>query len=270
VNYIDLEYEYVHKLAIKFLGLPSVQALIPINPKRWPAYYAGSVFDKGIPKCSSDYFKPFTNCRAAYNYVKYGHNLTHRFRNFNQVLLDTIEVNAIATSDVPICSALAGRLANKKARYYAETFKNDWKLIDSVKQKAIATKWRQNFGAPDRNSSTIVRLRPPIGGYQPNLFIDGANSRPWHHNILKTNSANYTNYTKPGINYPSWKGRSAFLDNTNNKNFKIFEKLIILILRNKIKILLLLSAFILIYVYKKKFFKKKVLKIFKLAMSGGC
>lgn len=119
------------------------------------------------------------------------------------MLLDTFEINLASSTNVPMGSSLAGKMANEKAAHYIKTFKNDLKLINDTKREVLACMWKGGIHPPAEKVSNVVRWRPPIGGYTPRLFTGRHHANSLHNLPTPVNGGNYTNYTKPGICYPS-------------------------------------------------------------------
>lgn len=58
--------------------------------------------------------------------------------------------------------ALAGQHANTCAQKYTNNIINDYKLVDSVKQKALQSRWSKRFGKDFVRSVTAPRPAPTV------------------------------------------------------------------------------------------------------------
>lgn len=269
----DVKFESVVELAKRFLTLPSVEALIPINPVKWPSYYAGCLFSEGVPKNLPDYLRPLDNCRTAGSYIRFSHNMSHRFSRVTEVLLDTLEINAMAASDVTVGPSLAGRLANEKAKGYVKTFIRDDKLVDCVKQKALIVERRRALGLVQNESKNVLHWRPPSGGggYTPSIFTDGTGptQRFYGNNSPIIGATNHTNHTRGSVRYPSWSNRGLFIEPPSNKKFSLDKRLVLFLSRNKFKILVIILLGLLYYLLRQRSFKRRMVRVYNFAMYGG-
>lgn len=269
----DIEFESVYEMAKRFLTLPSVEALVPINPVKWPSYYAGCLFSEGVPKNLPDYLRPLDNCRTAGNYIRFSHNASHRFTRVTEVLLDTLEINAMASSDIAVGPSLAGRLANEKAKGYVKTFIKDDKLVDCLKRKALIAERRRALGMVQNESKNVVHWKPPIGGGNnvPSIFTEGAGQIPrFHGNIPPiAGMTNHANHTRGSIRYPSWRNRGLFIEPPYDTKFSIDKRFILFFSRNKFKILILILLGLLYFLLKQRRLQRRMMRVYNLAVYGG-
>ena len=76
--------------------LPQAEALILINPIRWPAHAAGSILGQDLQNADSLVAKPFTNLATTKQYLATSHNRSHFFSRAREVGMDTLDVNALS------------------------------------------------------------------------------------------------------------------------------------------------------------------------------
>ena len=148
----------------KYLFPPGVKALAPINPARLGSYAAGSVLSSDLSISMDLISKPIDNIGMAVNYMRDGHNVTHILRRAGEVSMDTVRVNLMAESMPVVGPAMAGQYANEAAQKYAEKVVTDYKLVDSVKQKALKQRWLRRYGKAGKFKATAWRGAPG-GGY---------------------------------------------------------------------------------------------------------
>jgi hypothetical protein len=98
---------------------------------------------------------------VAGTYLTTPHNMTHGARRAMEVALDTTKINMIAESVPVVGPALAGQHANTCAQKYTNNIINDYKLVDSVKQKALQSRWSKRFGKDFVRSVTAPRPARP-------------------------------------------------------------------------------------------------------------
>ena len=60
---------------LDFLKIPEAEALIPLNPMRWPAHAAGSIIGQDLQSADSLIAKPFTNRKITKEYLTTAHSL---------------------------------------------------------------------------------------------------------------------------------------------------------------------------------------------------
>ena len=69
-----------------------VDALLPLNPVRWPAYVGGSVFSQDLKNKVDAVSVPWHNVEVSANYIADSHNSSHFIRRVAEVTKDTIDV----------------------------------------------------------------------------------------------------------------------------------------------------------------------------------
>jgi len=97
--------------------LPQAEALIPINPIRWPAHAAGSILGQDLQNADSLVAKPFTNLATTKQYLATAHNRSHFYSRAREVGMDTLDVNALSEWSV-VGNAASGTYANWAANKY--------------------------------------------------------------------------------------------------------------------------------------------------------
>ena len=97
--------------------LPEAEALIPVNPMRWPAHAAGSIIGQDLQSTNSLIAKPFTNLKITKEYLTTAHNRSHFYSRAREVGMDTLDVNTYSEWGV-IGNAGSGVFANWAANKY--------------------------------------------------------------------------------------------------------------------------------------------------------
>ena len=103
-NVNEQEYEYIPKTfsdileACDFLKIPQAEALVPLNPQRWPAHAAGSILGQKAksPDAVDLLKKPFYNIIDTKDYLMSSHNRTHFYSRAAEVAKDTVRVNGFS------------------------------------------------------------------------------------------------------------------------------------------------------------------------------
>lgn len=147
--------------------------------------------------------------------------MTHAVRRGAEVFVDTVKVNFMCES-VPIAGpALAGQHASECARKYTEKIVTDYKLVDSVKQKALRSKLTKKFGDDFVQSVTSHRPVSMTTDVMGNSTVTGLNS---------TNFYSASNNSRPiwarkfrgGHMEKIATGSAAKVTSSIPKKFKIF------------------------------------------------
>ena len=97
--------------------LPEAEALIPINPMRWPAHAAGSIIGQDLANADSLIAKPFTNLAISTQYLESAHNKSHFYSRLRELGMDTVDVNAMSEWSV-VGNTASGAYANWTANKY--------------------------------------------------------------------------------------------------------------------------------------------------------
>ena len=171
IEYIKYINEMVNRV-VKFP--PGAEALVPINPMRIPSYVSGIMLSDNLEKGMGIVTKPVHNLEVAKNFITTAHNTSHAFKRGAEVAVDTVKINLMAES-VPLAGpALAGQHASDCAKKYTEQMVTDYKLVDSVKQKALKSKWLKTYGDNFVQSVTTHRAAPQVPNIpkNTNLTVD--------------------------------------------------------------------------------------------------
>lgn len=151
---------------LDFLKIPEAEALIPLNPTRWPAHAAGSIIGQDLQSTNSLIAKPFTNLKITKEYLTTAHNRSHFYSRAREVGMDTLDVNAYSEWSV-IGNAGSGVFANWAANKYRIKMEADDNRLpsnssvfsDRRKQK-IANNTQQREKA---RIKAVAKANPRIG-----------------------------------------------------------------------------------------------------------
>ena len=188
---LELIDETLQQVINDYILPPGAEALIPLNLRRLPSYIGGTILSQDLSKTTDIVSKPLHNLQVCKNYVLTSHNATHAVRRGAEVFVDTTKVNLMCES-VPIAGpALAGQHASECAQKYTDKIIIDYKLVDSVKQKALRSKWTKKFGDDFVQSVTSHRPVPTVpttADVMGNLTVTGLKS---------TNFSSASNNSRP-------------------------------------------------------------------------
>ena len=103
-------------------GSPSIfaEALVPINPHRWPAFAAGSAMSSDMPDLKDKLQTPFDNLRVAKEYLETSQSDIQWRDRVWQVAQDTATINIVCEQDNVVGSFGAGAASNKIADGYMD------------------------------------------------------------------------------------------------------------------------------------------------------
>ena len=111
-----------------------VEALIPLNPRRWPAFVAGSAMGSEFEEFDEKIKTPFNNLLVAKEYLETSKSDIQWRDRFWQVIEDTATVNGACEMGDDLGSFGAGAAANKMAdRYMDEMVETSFTLKKSEK-----------------------------------------------------------------------------------------------------------------------------------------
>ena len=96
------------------------EALVPLNPQRWPAYLAGSAMASDMPEFGDKVATPFTNLLTAKEYLETSQSDVQWRDRLWTVIEDTFTVNGASELGGELGSFGAGAAANKMADKYME------------------------------------------------------------------------------------------------------------------------------------------------------
>ena len=96
------------------------EALVPVNPQRWPAYLTGSAMASDMPEFGDKVATPFTNLLTAKEYLETSQSDVQWRDRFWKLLEDTTSINLSCEAGQDIGSFGAGAAANKMADKYIE------------------------------------------------------------------------------------------------------------------------------------------------------
>ena len=146
--------------------LPEAEALIPVNPMRWPAHAAGSIIGQDLKNADSLTAKPFTNLAISKQYLETAHNRSHFYSRVREVGMDTLDVNALSEWSV-VGNTASGAYANWAANKYTIKMEADDNRLPSNstvfsdrKKKKIANKAQKREKAAIK---AVAKANPTIG-----------------------------------------------------------------------------------------------------------
>jgi len=96
------------------------EALVPINPRRWPAFAAGSAMSSDMPDLKDKLQTPLENLRVAKEYLETSQSDLQWRARFWQVAKDTEKINLASELGDVVGSFGAGVASNKIADGYME------------------------------------------------------------------------------------------------------------------------------------------------------
>lgn len=170
---------------LDFLKIPEAEALIPLNPMRWPAHAAGSIIGQDLQSADSLIAKPFTNLKITKEYLTTAHNRSHFYSRAREVGMDTLEVNAYSEWSV-IGNAGSGVFANWAAdKYQIKMERDDNRLPSNSTVFSDRRKKKIGNNAQKREKASmkaIAKANPTIGnapqGTSPTVPQFERGSRP--------------------------------------------------------------------------------------------
>lgn len=146
--------------------LPEAEALIPINPMRWPAHAAGSIISQDLQNADYLIAKPFTNLAITKQYLETTHNRSHFYSRAREVGMDTLDVNAMSEWSV-VGNTASGTYANWAANKYAIKMEADDNRLPSNstvfsdrRKKKIANNAQRREKAAIKS---VAKANPTIG-----------------------------------------------------------------------------------------------------------
>ena len=125
------------------------EALVPLNPQRWPAYLAGSAMASDMPEFGDKVATPFTNLLTAKEYLETSQSDIQWRDRFWQVVKDTTTINISCEMGEDVASFWAGAAANKVAdKYMEEMVETSFTLKPSEKlNKRIYEEFAKKMGS---------------------------------------------------------------------------------------------------------------------------
>ena len=163
--------------------LPQAEALMPINPIRWPAHVAGSIISQDLQNADSVVAKPFTNLATTKQYLVTAHNRSHFYSRAREVGMDTLDVNALSEWSI-IGNTASGTYANWAANKYQIKMELDDNRLPS--NSSVFTNRRKKkiaSNAQKREKATlkvVAKANPTIGnapmGHSPTVGQFSRNS----------------------------------------------------------------------------------------------
>jgi len=97
-----------------------VEALIPINPHRWPAFTAGSIMASDMRDFNNKLQNPVDNLIAARDYLETSHSDVQWRDRCWQIMEDTVKMNLASELGSDVGSFAAGAASNAVANGYME------------------------------------------------------------------------------------------------------------------------------------------------------
>ena len=94
------------------------EALVPINPRRWPAFAAGSLMASDMPDLKDKLQTPLDNLRVAKEYLETSQSDTQWRDRFWKIAQDTTAINLASEMGGDVGSFGAGAASNKIADGY--------------------------------------------------------------------------------------------------------------------------------------------------------
>ena len=108
------------KISAKRSSYIFAEALVPVNPRRWPAFTAGSVMSDDMPDINDKLQNPLNNLRVAKEYLETAQSDIQWRDRFWQVTEDTMAINLASEMGGNVGSFGAGAASNKIADGYLE------------------------------------------------------------------------------------------------------------------------------------------------------
>ena len=115
------------------------EALVPINPHRWPTFIAGSALASEMPELADKVQTPIENLIVAKEYLETSQSDVQWRARFWQVTEDTVTINLCCELGKDAGSFGAGAMSNKIADRYMDemiqtctTLNNQEKLNDEI------------------------------------------------------------------------------------------------------------------------------------------
>ena len=96
------------------------EALVPINPYRWPAFTAGSAMASDMPDVKDKLVTPLDNLRVAKEYLETSQSDIQWRDRFWKVAQDTAKINLASELGGDVGSFGAGAVSNKIADRYMD------------------------------------------------------------------------------------------------------------------------------------------------------
>ena len=124
-NFIDEGGEGFHNWFLKITSLPTAEALIPVNPVRWPAYAVGSSYFDHASLMEKGLGRSIKNFRTSCDYLATAHNDSHYNTRFQTLTQDTFVVNSMCEIGGTPGAWLAGGFANNMANAYEDQIVKD-------------------------------------------------------------------------------------------------------------------------------------------------
>ena len=108
------------KISAKRSSSIFAEALVPINPRRWPAFTAGSSMSSDMPDIEDKLQTPLDNLRVAKEYLETAQSDTQWRGRFWKLTRDTTRINLASELGGDVGSFGAGAASNKIAEGYME------------------------------------------------------------------------------------------------------------------------------------------------------
>ena len=108
------------KISAKRSSSIFAEALVPINPRRWPAFTAGSSMSSDMPDIKDKLQTPLDNLRVAKEYLETAQSDTQWRDRFWKVAQDTTTINIASEIGGDVGSFGAGAASNKIADGYMD------------------------------------------------------------------------------------------------------------------------------------------------------
>lgn len=131
------------------------EALVPINPSRWPAYIVGSAGNSQMPELEDKIFTPLNNVESALEYVATSQSDIQFRDRVWEVLEDTVTINGMCELGSDLGSYAAGRLANDMAEKYTD--KAITTLVTANDQERLNIRMFQQVAAEKNIDPSSVR-----------------------------------------------------------------------------------------------------------------
>ena len=207
------------------------EALVPINPRRWPAFAAGSAMASEMPEFGDKIQTPFNNLLVAKEYLETSQSdVQWRDRTW-QVIQDTFSINGACEMGEDLGSFAAGGAANKIADgYMDEMIETSFTLRKSEKlNQRIYEQFAKSMGSDPSlvRGTGLGRQFVPKASRGNILDRPTRGSRPlWAYRHIKPGRGPFGFISPVIFSKRSTLGLAKLL--LSNKNYSIVKQVVVL------------------------------------------
>lgn len=131
-----------------------VEALVPVNPRRWPAFTVGSAMASDMPEIQDKLKTPFNNLLVAKEYLETAQSDLQWRARLWQVAQDTTTINIASEQGDDVGSFVAGAASNKIADGYM-TEMIDTEVNKNNQEKLNLEMFKQNAHEQGKDDSDV-------------------------------------------------------------------------------------------------------------------